>query len=259
LKQNLKHILKKSLQNYQELKNMDYVINPCLPILYFGDINDYLRSDFKIITAALNPSDLEFKEAKSDVPSFFRFPEFNDSVESLYLALNNYFNIKPYIKWFGKKGVAKSGFLPVLNGLETCYYKNSKNNTALHTDLCSPIATNPTWSRLTKHQQFSLRSKGIELWKELVIELKPDLILTSFKKEYLDNIPVKYVCTIQSKYSKSKKIEYQLNHYELKIDDFKTNLIWGSAQNTPLQPFKNKNKLGIRIKKYLSTKSQINK
>ena len=37
----------------------------------------------------------------------------------------------------------------------------------------------------------------------------------------------------------------------LNLDGFKTNVIWGSAQNTPLQPFPNKIELGKKILKYL--------
>tara|TARA_B100001287_G_scaffold235392_1_gene207524 strand:- start:10838 stop:11668 length:831 start_codon:yes stop_codon:yes gene_type:complete len=168
------------------------------------------------------------------------------------LSLNNYFKVQPYEKWFGKKNISKSGFLPLLNGLGCCYYKGSYKNTALHTDLCSPLATNPTWAALTKDQQNLLIKKGFELWKDLILEIKPDLILISVKKEYLKKLPIEFISTVKSKFSSSKKIEYKLNHYKLKLGDFRTNLIWGNAQNTPLQPFKNKYNLGIKLAKYLN-------
>ena len=253
---NLRSILQKSLEDYNNLKEESFVVNPSIPILYFGNLDAYLKSDFKVITAGLNPSDMEFKENKNDHPSFLRFPEFNHSIESLHLALGNYFKEKPYKKWFGEKRISKSGFLPVLNGLNTCYYNSSKKNTALHTDFCSPVATSPTWSRLNKNQQYLLSLKGFEIWKELVLEIKPDLILISIKKSYLNQLPIKFINTIESKYSKSKRIEYQLNHYKLSFGDFSTNLVWGSAQNTPLQPFKDKHQLGVKIKKYLSCLNQ---
>ena len=249
---NISSVLQRSLEDYNKLKEEAYVVSPSLPIMYFGDLNAYLKSDFKVITAGLNPSDIEFKENKTDDPSFFRFPEFDHSIESLHLSLNNYFNVKPYEKWFGKKNISKQGFLPVLNGLDTCYYINSKKNTALHTDICSPLATNPTWSGLNKNQKDLLRSNGFEMWKELVLEIKPNLILISIKKDYLDQLPIRWINTIESKFSKSKRIEYQLNHYKLIFGDFSTNLVWGSAQNTPLQPFKDKYQLGIKIKNYLA-------
>lgn len=248
---NINSILQDSIVYYKNHKEKDFVVSPSLPILYFGDLNAYLKSDFKVITAGLNPSDIEFKQNKNDNPNFFRFPEYNHSIESLYLALNNYFNEMPYEKWFGKKHISKSGFLPVLNGLDTCYYENSKTNTALHTDFCSPLATKPTWSRLNKKQQDMLSSKGFEIWKDLVLEIKPDLILLSISKDYLNQLPVRFVRTIESKFSRSKKIEYQINHFILNFGNYSTNLIWGNAQNTPLQPFKEKYQLGVKIKKYL--------
>ena len=44
-------------------------------------------------------------------------------------ALQNYFKINPYQNWFGVKNLSKKGFLPVLNGLDTCYYEDIKQNT----------------------------------------------------------------------------------------------------------------------------------
>ena len=96
-----------------------------------------------------------------------------------------------------------------------------------------------------------LSSKGFEIWKDLVLEIKPDLILLSISKDYLNQLPVRFVRTIESKFSRSKKIEYQINHFILNFGNYSTNLIWGNAQNTPLQPFKDKYQLGFKIKKYL--------
>lgn len=245
------NLLRRSIDNYNDFKNKDFVVNPSLPILYFGDLNAYLKSKFKVITSALNPSDLEFKRIKTDKPNFDRFPDYDFSINSLQIALNNYFKINPYQNWFGVKNISKKGFLPVLNGLDTCYYEDIKQNTALHTDICSPIATNPTWAGLSKKQKELLKTEGFKLWKDLVKELKPDLVLISTKRDYLNELPVRFIKTVNSKFSKTKKIEYQINHYRIKLKNFETNLIWGSAQNTPLQPFKNKYQLGIDLKKYL--------
>ena len=173
------------------------------------------------------------------------------------LALDNYFKIKPYTKWFGKPNISKSGFLPLLNGLGACYYKESQKNIALHTDICSPLATNPTWSGLNEKQKNILFKSGYELWKRLVIELKPDLILMSLKKDYLRLLPIEFVKQLKSKKSKQstnrKQLEYTLDHYKLSFGEFQTNLIWGSAQNTPFQPFPNKIDLGKNILNYLNS------
>jgi hypothetical protein len=55
----------------------------------------------------------------------------------------------------------------MLNGIGASYYPG-RDNVALHTDLCSPVATDPTWSGLG----WALRSRLIEggrpLWQNLV-------------------------------------------------------------------------------------------
>ena len=76
-------LLKSSLDYYDTYKDLDFVIKPSLPVLYFGDIKSYLKSEYKVVTAALNPSDIEFKNSKEDEPSFFRFPEFKGDIISL--------------------------------------------------------------------------------------------------------------------------------------------------------------------------------
>ena len=249
------NILKDSLTQYSKYCDLDFVVKPSLPILYFGDINAYFKSEFKVVTAALNPSDSEFKEFKNSKPSFLRFPDYKNTVETLYLSLNNYFKHNPYKKWFGVPNISKSGFLPLLNGLGVCYYKGSQNNTAIHTDIFSPLATNPTWSGINNEQKNILSKDGFTLWKKLILEIKPDLILMSLKKANLELLPLVFVKRIKSKSAKKstnrKQLVYAIEHYELNLDGFKTNVIWGSAQNTPLQPFKNKRELGKEILNYL--------
>ena len=251
-----KNLLQSALNHYNKFKKLDFVVKPSLPVLYFGDLCAYTKSEFKIITAALNPSDAEFKEFRDSKPSFLRFPDYNKSVETLYLSLNEYFKNIPYKKWFGKPVIGNSGFLPILNGLETCYYDGIKKNTAIHTDICSPLATTPTWSKLSSVQQKELFKDGFELWKKLVLEIKPDLILMSLKKENLKLLPINFIKKIKSKRSNSsvgrEQMEYVVEHYRLNLDGFETDLIWGSAQNTPFQPFMDKRTLGKEILEYIS-------
>ena len=248
-------LLKEALNHYSESCELDFVLKPSLPILYFGDICDYFKSDFKVITAALNPSDAEFKESKNSDLSYVRFPEYKNTTETLYLSLNSYFKNKPYKRWFGTQNVSKSGFLPMLNGLGTCYYDGSHKNRAIHTDICSPLATSPTWSGLKPEQKNVLSKDGYELWKKLILEIKPDLILMSLKKSNLELLPLDFIKTIHNKKGRlspnRKQPEYLIEHYRLNLNGFKTNVIWGSAQNTPLQPFPNRRELGKKILKYL--------
>jgi len=249
------NILQKALTHYNELCELEFVLKPSLPILYFGNVSAYFKSEFKVITAALNPSAAEFKKSKNSNPSYLRFPEYDNSIETLYLSLNNYFKHLPYEKWFGIPNFSKSGFLPIMNGLGTCYYSGVQKNTAIHTDICSPLATNPTWSNLSSEQKTVLFKDGFEIWKQLILELKPDLILMSLKKAHLESLPLDFVKRVFTKTGKQtanrKKMEYVIDHYKLNLDGFVTNMIWGSAQNTPFQPFKSKKELGQQILKYL--------
>ncbi len=249
-------LLKESIDNYNELKTLSCVVKNSMPVLFFGDIDNYIKQDYKIITAALNPSDVEFLKDRNDNYSCkHRFPDYNKTTVSLEKSCKNYFKNNPYDKWFGQDN---TGFKPLLNGMGYCYYPNSKNLKAvLHTDMCTPIATNPTWSKLSKNDCRKLQIKGFDLWKKLIIELKPNLIIVSLKKAYIDSIELSPISSfkkignlVKPIYSKNNTFKYEIIHYEGDINGFNTNLLWGSAQNTPFQPFKNKIHIGKILKKY---------
>src|SRR4051812_17750825 len=66
-------------------------------------------------------------------------------------------------------------------------YYDSEINCALHTDLCSPLATDPTWSKLgSERSQFE--ASGNALWHQLIEELSPDIILISVARGHLERI-----------------------------------------------------------------------
>jgi hypothetical protein len=160
------------------------VVRPSIPILYFGDLPQYAASPLKIITVALNPSHHEF-------PVHDRFARFRTAAgiaadtldpidrKSYSAALDGYFLDQPYMRWFG-------WFEHVLLGMGASY-RGGEKNTALHTDLCSPLATDPTWSRLNG-QQDVLALDGMALWHHLVDHLAPDVIVISVRGQYRDQI-----------------------------------------------------------------------
>lgn len=160
------------------------VVRPSIPILYFGDSQRYSASALKVITVALNPSHHEF-------PANDRFLRFrpaegintntlDQSAQVAYLAaLDGYFRGLPYMRWFG-------WFEHVLLGMGASY-GDGEENTALHTDLCSPLATNPTWSRLNGQKDL-LAVDGKALWHSLVEHLVPDVIVISVARHYRDQI-----------------------------------------------------------------------
>ena len=135
------------------------LVIPSLPILFFGDLHAYFSSRIRILTVGLNPSLHEFP---ADSP-FRRFPLAEGvtvSEPDRYLdALSAYFRTDPYSGWF-------SAFEPLLNGMEASYYEGQPS-TVLHTDICSPVATNPTWSGLDPAVQRALEKDGGPLWHGL--------------------------------------------------------------------------------------------
>lgn len=178
------------------------VVRPSIPILWFGDLAAYLGSETKIITVGLNPSLHEFPPSDWRM----RFPSIPDSARQgacetdLYIeALSNYFKTPGEIEgtwtsydWF-------DDYDRVLRGMGASYRDQSRERSrgvALHTDFCSPLATNPTWDKLDK-KEYEKRYKrakkrllkdGCALWQDLCDVLEPDLILTSMKKSYATRV-----------------------------------------------------------------------
>ena len=155
-------------------------VTPAVPVLFFGDLNAYLASPLRVVTVGLNPSLHEFPAGEP----FRRFPlaeGSRDRERSRYLdAMSAYFCTDPYSGWF-------NAFEPLLNGLGAGYYKGAAA-TALHTDICSPVATDPTWSRLGKADRAALEADGGPLWHALLEELRPHIVAISVAETHLERI-----------------------------------------------------------------------
>ena len=140
-------------------------VDLAIPILFFGDLDRYLASALRVLTVGLNPSLQEFPE---DSP-FRRFPYAKgavlDGLDNYLKALSAYFRTDPYSTWF-------NAFEHLLGGLGASYY-NGKPSTALHTDICSPVAIDPTWSDLGHITQNILEEDGGPLWHDLMSVLRP--------------------------------------------------------------------------------------
>lgn len=175
--------------DYVKHKGKNYIVRKSIPIVWFGDIEAYKKSKIKVVTIGINPSNNEFPEGADREPSFSRFP----NAEKLYAkesltqedkillveTLNGYFKNEPYMKWFNR-------FEKPLNVLGVSY--KSGENVALHIDIYTALATNPTWGNLDKNQQKDITS--IDLFEKLLNYLKPSVIIYSsnyeqFKKIFL--------------------------------------------------------------------------
>lgn len=67
----------------------------------------------------------------------------------------------------------------------TSYYEGGAS-TALHTDICSPVATDPTWSRLDKSARAILEADGVPLWHMLLEALRPQIVALSVAQAHLE-------------------------------------------------------------------------
>ena len=170
-----------------------------IPIHWFGDRVAYNRSKIRIVTVGLNPSDKEFRNNNRESFNIgLRFQDYEEKgLEAVY---NNYFEYNPY-SWF-------KSFECILNGLDASYYsEKGMPNRVLHTDICSPWATDPTWSKLPNQEKKNLMENehGFEQWKQLIRQLKPDIILFSIPEEYIKKLDLENERSVFVTISNDKK------------------------------------------------------
>lgn len=238
-------LVSKTFKYYDKFENDKQVVKPSLPILYFGDLNRYLQSKIKVVTVGKNPSDNEFRLTKQDPFSFVRFPDWNDDRANLMKSLNSYFANKPLKNWF-------SCFKPILKGAKTSYYSNEyKGNIALHTDICSPLATNPTWSKLPVEKRKLFYQEGVVIWKELIEELQPDIMFVSIPRRLFKSIFTsegkQLTVFFKKKNGVDRKKPYTVEKFEYLLKSNKrVNVIFGQAANKPFGSISTdqKNKIG---------------
>lgn len=206
------------------------MVVPSVPILYFGDSRAYERSEVRVITVGLNPSREEFP--RSDPLS--RFPTSplvgEDDLERYLSSLDAYYRTLPYTRWFN------GAFESLLNGFESSYYEG-RNSTAIHTDLCTPLATDPTWSRLDNAERALLEPDGKSLWHALVDALEPDVVLVSVARQHLGKItfaidePPRVLYTIDGP---NRRTPYQVEVFRHALPSGKHPLfVFGRASQTP--------------------------
>ena len=233
----------------------EYELVDLMPIQWFGDRETYQKSDIKIITVGLNPSEIEFKNDENVTDIHWRFPDCIKNNENSYrTAWNNYFKINPYQKWF-------NAFETVLNGCQATYGGKMKgadlfsNRCALHTDLCSPYATTLAWSKLPNKVQKSIYNQRLEAWKALINDLKPDLIIISVAHRFIK--PLICNCDILHTFVETKDHK-QLNKPICIKKGYYNDIpvIMGTTRNIPFGNICNDNKLLVG-EKVLSYYNQI--
>ncbi len=165
-------------------------------------------------------------------------------------ALNGYFYSPPNhpYEWF-------KSFEHVLTGLD-CSYCGTAANTALHTDLCSPLATKRTWSRLSEDEQRQLVESGTPLWRSLIDRLSPDLMIASVAWEHMKRITQndwRIVYAVERKKNSTipRKQPYNVKLTNLKLPSGKCSwLVFGAAAQTPFGTVSNQDRqmIGCVIK-----------
>ena len=231
IEQKLEPVIAQTIEHFNDVKDSELVVSNSIPILFFGDLEAYLNSPMKIVTVALNPSDKEFSETR-----FVTSEDVLTNTKSYATTLSSYFSFNPYTRWF-------NNFEKLLHHLKASYYpKNNRptfpsdpktpiSNVVLHTDICSPIATAKTWSKLQskteKEFREKLQSNGKVIWSELISVLKPDIILVSGGLGMCDYFDVSW-CDVKlpDEFDKSHKMRSATYNG--------SKLFWFSGKNTPL-------------------------
>jgi hypothetical protein len=174
----------------------EFIVEPSMPILFFGNSSKYQTSPRRIITVGKNPSHKEFppddpfqrfRGGDDLIVEYFSAHGAGDFFQRYLATLDRYFerhsigNCSAYSSWFGS-------FEALLGGVGCSFYSGGKN-VSLHTDLFSPLATKPTWSKLQPTQRALLEPDGKALWHRLVQELSPHIVLVSLSEEHRSRIP----------------------------------------------------------------------
>jgi len=204
------------------------------PILYFGDLEAYLRSSLRVITVGVNPSGEEFP-ARSP---WSRFPlediagadEVGPFLPDYLGALNSYFRVDPYKLWF-------DSYEPALSGMDASYY-DGPTARAIHTDVCTPVPTSPVWGGLERGEWQRLAPGGVELWHRLIETLEPHIILASIGTRNLARI--KLAATSESKviYTVEQARPLHIRATRVRAGSSEALLVTGGAATKPFQMIK---------------------
>jgi hypothetical protein len=163
-------------------------------------------------------------------------------------SLAAYFTTHPYWRWFNT-------YRLLLEGLDASFDGTYGPNTAVHTDLCSPVPTSPTWSRLPAPVRAGLARPGVALWHDLVRALRPHVVLLSVAQHHLGTIrfePLDPRWTVMHTIAQTKA-DYEVRARRYHTDGHPVLIVWGKAANTPFGSisYPARREIGTRIRKDL--------
>jgi len=181
-------LIKSAWNAYQALKSSSFVVKDAVPILWFGDSQSYAASQRRIVTVGLNPSNMEFQDGTHSGTGV-RFPKAlplvgqptlsPTDIATYAAAMDDYFNRNPFWRWFTQ-------YNKILNLLNASYNGKQGAHTAVHIDVYTPIATNPTWGGLPQSIRKSLYDPT--LFTNLLSALEPDIILISANSTIVESL-----------------------------------------------------------------------
>lgn len=143
-----------------------------------------------------------------------------------------------------------------------------RNGIAVHTDICTPVATNQTWSQIKSYQLGAFKG-GFELWEDLVEELAPEIVIFSVGSNHLGrrltNRPVPnwpVICTVTHKGDGKafRSSPFYVHSARLTIGKHLTRAVWGNCHNVPFGSVSHvdKHRIGEAIRrKYMLTNPYI--
>lgn len=228
---------------YESFLQRGYVAEGSIPVLYFGNLPEYLSSPVRIVTVALNPSDEEFPNGQ-----LTKFPAASPCITQHHCrlvqpcyqdSLNEYFEDKQRAHtWFGRT------FEPLLSGMQASYFSGAQNR-ALHTDLCTMLATTPKWGNLSRDIRGALMENGVDLWHRLIDHLSPHIVIMSFAWEHVNTITYTKGADWRTLYEVQKRKLRRAKSTVVTVGQKQVVFVWGETVNLALGAFNNDEKKEI--------------
>lgn len=230
----LYNLIDKYWEDYLKHRKLNDVVTSSIPVVWFGNFDKYKVSKKKIVTVAINPS---YNEFPIDTP-FIRFPaaenlakvdcELNiGEMNKLIASYNDYFIKNPYKRFF------EYGFEVVLQNLpytaKASYGYHPSENTAIHIDCQTALATQQKWSALKPEIQADIRNE--DLFKSLLRYLDPDIILLTSNKKVLNTFVTEKDKFISEKVNSSYRIGCKFEGRLLIFGSFSFGTPFGGIKN----------------------------
>ena len=128
-------------------------------------------------------------------------------------------------------------------------------NRAVHTDLHSPLATDPTWSGLNATQKRRLAKEGERLWLDLIELLEPDVVLASLPKGDITGLNFPSVGDLVYPETRDEREKrYHVEAWKWEVGGSTATVVYGRKAQVPFQYFddETKREVGEEIEGHLT-------